>query len=536
MARVLFTGGPVITFDGSKADALAIDGDRIVSIGDQAPDAFATCDEVVQLAGRPLLPAFRDGHSHPIHAGINRNELDLTGIKTLDEVLRRIGDWARAHPNDPWIVGHCYAPTLLPGGVGRSEWLDAICADRPVVLFPTDYHAMWANSAALAIGDVRVGTPDPPLGEIVRHADGSPVGMLLEFGAMDLVQRHMPPTSSATFARGLTEAMRLMSMEGIVWAQDASVAHEEFDAYVAGARERKMTCRINNAFRADPLLWVTQQPTFSSARDALALDPVASKWVDARTVKFFADGVIEAGTGFLLEPYEDAPHTCGLPNWSAEGLKEAVRAFDADGFQIHIHAIGDAGVRMALDAIEHAAQVNGARDRRPVIAHTQLVHLEDRHRFASLGVIANFEPLWACLDSSQLDLTFPRLGPARSALQYPIASLAATGAPISFGSDWPVSSHRPLDGLAVAVTRRNERGEPIDGWLPEERMSILQAIRAYTAGSAYQAFDDDAGELRVGARADVIVLDRDITAIAGDEVPDALVDETWVGGDVVFRR
>ena len=536
MARVLFTGGPIITFDGAPATALAIDDGRIVSIGDQATDAFATFDEVVQLAGRPLLPAFRDGHAHPLHAGINRNELDLTGVSTLDEALRCVGEWAQAHPDDTWIVGHCYAPTLLPGGMGHREWLDAICADRPVVLFPTDGHALWANSAALAIGNVHADTPNPPLGEIVRDADGRPVGMLLEFGGMDLVKRHMPPTSSATFAHGLAEAMRCLSMEGIVWAQDASVTLEELEAYVDGARKGTLTCRINNAFRAEPLLWVAQRPTFASARDALALDPVASAWVDARTIKFFADGVIEAGTGFLLEPYEDAPHTCGLPNWTAEGLKEAVRAFDADGFQIHIHAIGDAGVRMALDAIEHAAQLNGARDRRPVIAHTQLVHPDDRNRFAPLGVIANFEPLWACLDDSQLDLTFPRLGPARSALQYPIASLAATGAPISFGSDWPVSSHRPLDGLAVAVTRRNQRGEPVDGWLPEERISILQAIHAYTAGSAFQAFDDDAGALRVGARADLVVLDRDITAIAGDEVPDALVDETWVGGKSVYCR
>lgn len=536
MARVLFTGGPIITFDGAPATALAIDGDRIVAIGEQATEAFASFDEVVQLAGRPLLPAFRDGHAHPVHAGINRSELDLTGVETLDEVLRRVGEWALSHPDDSWIVGHCYAPPLLPGGVGRSEWLDAVCADRPVVLYPTDYHALWANSAALAIAGVRPGTPDPPQGEIVRDGDGSPVGMLLEFGAMDLMQRHMPPTSPATFERGLTEAMRCLSMEGIVWAQDASVAIEEFDAYVAGARKGAMTCRINNAFRAEPSRWVAQRPIFNDARKALELDVVASAWVEARTVKFFADGVIEAGTGFLLEPYEDAPHTCGLPNWTAEGLKEAVRAFDADGFQIHIHAIGDAGVRMALDAIEHAAHLNGPRDRRPVIAHTQLVHPHDRNRFAALGVIANFEPLWAQLDSSQLDLTIPRLGPERTALQYPIASLAATGAPISFGSDWPVSSHRPLDGLAVAVTRRNSRGEPIDGWLPEERMSILHAIRAYTAGSAFQAFDDDSGALRVGARADVIVLDRDITSIAGDEVSDALVDETWVAGNAVYRR
>ena len=220
-----------------------------------------------------------------------------------------------------------------------------------------------------------------------------------------------------------------------------------------------------------------------------------SPLLSARTVKFFADGVIEAGTGYLLEPYEDTPHSCGLPNWSPEGLKEAVRIFDADGFQIHIHAIGDGGVRMALDAIEHAALLNGPRDRRPVIAHTQLVHPEDRPRFGALGVIANFEPLWACLDPSQIELTLPRLGPERSALQYPIATLARLGATVSFGSDWPVSSHRPLDGLAVAVTRLNAKGEPVDGWVPEERVSILQAIEAYTAGSAFQAFDDDAGSL-----------------------------------------
>ena len=160
----------------------------------------------------------------------------------------------------------------------------------------------------------------------------------------------------------------------------------------------------------------------------MAADPVASPWLTAHTVKFFADGVIEAGTGFLLEPYDDVPGCCGLPNWSPEGLAEAVRAFDADGFQIHIHAIGDGGVRMALDAIEHAARMNGPRDRRPVIAHTQLVAVADRQRFVDLGVIANFEPLWACLDDSMEQLTIPRLGAERSALQYPIGSLHSLGA------------------------------------------------------------------------------------------------------------
>jgi predicted amidohydrolase YtcJ len=536
MPRVLFTNGPIITSGGQSATSLAVEDDRIVAIGDEAASWSASFDQVVQLDGRAVVAAFRDGHAHPLHAGINRTELDFTDVTSYDGIIDHVRRWADAHPHDSWIVGHCYAPPLLPGGMGRAEWLDDVCGDRPVVLYPTDYHALWANSAALAIGNVTESTPDPSLGVIVRDGEGRPTGMLLEHGAMELVETHMPPISRATRERGLLEAMHALSSEGIVWCQDAVVGFDELDVYADGARRGVLTCRINAAFKADPLMWMQQRQGFVEAQQAVEADEATSAWVTAHTVKFFADGVIEAGTGFLLEPYENAPHTCGLPNWTAGGLKEAVRAFDADGFQIHIHAIGDAGVRMALDAIEHAARLNGRRDRRAVIAHTQLVHPDDRARFASLGVIANFEPLWACLDPSQVDLTMPCLGPERSSLQYPIATLAQLGARVSFGSDWPVSSHRPLDGLAVAVTRRNANGEPVDGWVPEERISILQAIDAYTAGSAFQAFDDDAGALAVGARADLVVLDCDITAIAGDEVPGASVDETWVGGTQVFRR
>ena len=249
----------------------------------------------------------------------------------------------------------------------------------------------------------------------------------------------------------------------------------------------------------------------------------------ARAVKFFADGVIEAGTGFLLEPYENAPHTCGLPNWTAEGLKEAVRTFDADGFQIHIHAIGDAGVRIALDAIEHAARLNGRQDRRPVIAHTQLVHPQDRARFVDARCDRQLRAavgLPRCL-AGRPDAAVSRAGAQLAAISRS-PRLARLGARVSFGSDWPVSSHRPLDGLAVAVTRRNAKGEPVDGWVPEERISIMRGNRCVYRRSAFQAFDDDAGTLVVGGRADLVVLDRDITAIAGDEVPGAIVDETWI--------
>lgn len=524
---------PSLLFNAGER-SVAVSAGKIVAVGDEALTWRASFDQVVDVDGRLLLPGFRDGHAHPLHAGTNRLELDFTGITTLAGTLDALRHWQLAHPDQRWIVGRCYDPSVLPDAMGRAEWLDAVCPDRPVTIYPTDNHAVWANTAAMATAGITAETPEPPLGEIVRDADGSPIGMFLEFGGMGLFDGFVPRVDRAMQDRGLVEAMRALSAEGIVWAQDASVTVEELDVYIDAARAGAATCRINTAFRADPQRWAEQRAGFLDGRHRAVDGPAAL--VTANTIKFFADGVIEAGTGFLLEPYEDAPHSCGLPNWSPEGLAEAVRRFDADGFQIHVHAIGDAGVRMALDAIEHAERENGPRDRRPVIAHTQLVHPDDRPRFVAHGVIANFEPLWAQHDDSMVDLTFPRLGPERSALQYPIGSLLRSGAPVSFGSDWPVSSHRPLDGLSTAVTRLNARGEPVGGWLPEERIPIGQAIAAYTAGTAHQAFDDDAGRIAVGQRADLVVLDRDITAVAGEEIPDARVDQTWLAGQLVYER
>jgi predicted amidohydrolase YtcJ len=359
--------------------------------------------------------------------------------------------------------------------------------------------------------------------------------MLYEFGATALVERHLPVLSHDQQLQALSAAMTALTPKRIVWAQDASIDENALALHVAGAHAGLFTCRLNTAWRADPTKWTSQRAKFNDGRLSLTADAVASRWITANTVKFFADGVIEAGTGFLLEPYDDEPGCCGLPNWSPEALNDAVRAFDADGFQIHIHAIGDGGVRMALDAVEHANRLNGPRDRRPVIAHTQLVHPDDRHRFAVLGVVANFEPLWACLDPNMEQLTIPRLGPDRSALQYPIGSMHAAGAHVSFGSDWPVSSVTPVHGLAVAVTRQNEHGEPSTGWTPDERLPIAHALAAYTSGSAYQAFDDDAGTLEVGRRADFCVLETDITAMSGREIGDVPVVQTYLAGSCAGR-
>ena len=534
----LFRGGTVVTnLPGLPVtDALAVHDGRVVALGAEAHDWAASWDEVIDLRGRCLVPGFRDGHAHPLAAGIEMTSLQLNGVSTLDAALTAAGAWAAAHPTDAWILGAGHSTAILPDGIGDATWLDAMVPDRPVVLISNDHHTMWVNTAALRAAGIDTNTPDPDGGVIVRRADGTPCGTLREFGAIRLMEAVMPAVGATERAAGVAPSLTELARHGIVWVQDALVSADLLETYLATAAAGQLTCRFNLAFRAEPSHWRRQADEFVAWRSRVDGDPAALEWLTAGTVKFFADGVIEAGTGFLLEPYTDAPHTCGLPNWTPGELGEAVRCFDAAGFQIHIHAIGDGGVRMALDAIEHAQRCNGSADRRAVIAHTQLVHPDDLRRFAALGVIANFEPLWSQLDPIMVELTIPRLGPRRSALQYQIGSLARAGAPVSFGSDWPVSSVNPLAGMSVAVTRRTTTGEPVGGWTPDERVPLLQAITAYTAGTAYQGYEEnDRGSLAPGAWADLAVLAADITTIDGDEARDVTVEQTVLAGVTVHR-
>ena len=532
MSTTVFTNGSVLTPEGVLTADVAVAGGIVAAVGHEATAVEGTR---VDLDGGLLLPGFRDGHVHPLWGGIDLARLPLETCDDPDEIGARLGDYAAAHPELEWIIGGPYRAEVLPGGIGDARWLDRVVPDRPVMLSANDYHTVWVNSRALELAGIDASTPDPALGQIHRRADGTPSGMLVEWGAIDMVERLQPKAGTAERDHGLELGMAHLAAHGLVWLQEAAATADDGSTYLAAARAGRLPLRVNVAWRADPETWVRDLETFAALRAEIAGEEACDGRLTAHTVKFFADGVIEHGTGMVLEPYEDEPHSCGLPNWTPEALAEAVARVDALGFQTHVHAIGDGGIRMALDAIEHAATRNDRRDRRPVIAHTQLVHPDDRPRFARLGVIANFEPLWAQLDGAMTELTIPRLGPERSALQYPIGSLHRLGARISFGSDWPVSSAAPLEGLAVAVTRQTRSGEPLDGWLPEERVPVATALAAYTAGSAHQAYDDDRGTIAVGAPADFTLVAADITAIAGGEVADVAVTGTWVDGVEVFR-
>ena len=528
-------GGIVVTGVPSapRVRAVAVHDGYVVALDEDALALLPIARATLDLEGGAVLASFGDGHVHPLWGGVELVGPQVREATTVSELVAAVGAYADAHPELGWIQGGPYDPTLVPGGRFDAAWLDAAVPDRPVVLQSTDHHCLWVNTEALRRSGIDAGTPDPPTGEIARRPDGSALGTLVEWTAMDLVLRNAPRPTAQEREDAVARSTALFAAAGVTWVQEAALSPADVEAYLAAAGAGRLAVRVNIALRADPDRWRSQRGEFLAARHRAAVSSVADQ-VSVRTVKMFADGVVEAGTAAMLAPYDDllgSGHTCGLPVWAPDELAVAAAAFDADGFQLHVHAIGDAGVRAALDAVEHVGRVNGPRERRPVIAHTQVVDPADVPRFAALGVIANLEPLWAQLDPLQVDLTAPRLGAERTGWQYPMASLAASGAVLSMGSDWPVSSYRPLEGLAVAVTPQTPAGSPPGGWLPHERLPVETAFSAYTQGVAYQAFEEDRwGSVTVGRRADLVWLDRDPTRTDPGEWRSVTVRRTWLAG------
>lgn len=509
----------------STTDSVLFRHGRIVALGAAARRLPA--DVVVEAQGAFVAPAFADGHVHPLFGGLESQFAPVRDVTSPELIAQSVGAWARAHPDAEWVRGEGFDPTVAPGGVFHAAWLDAQVPDRPVVLRAADYHTVWVNSVALQRAGLVQGVAQPVDGEIVLDASGAPVGTLREWGAWHRVYGLLPAVPDAVRTEALRSATAGFAASGIAWVQDAWSEPADVEAWIRAADAGVLSVRADLALWADAQNWRSQIDSFVSSRAAVAAG--ASGVVSATTVKFFADGVIESGTGALLEPYCDCPHSRGMPIWDPDELCAAVADVDRQGFTPHIHAIGDRGVRMALDALEHAARVNRSRDRRWAIAHNQLVDDDDLPRFSELGVIANFEPYWAKLDSWQVELTSPRLGHERQDRQYRIASALRSGAVVSFGSDWPVTTYSPLAGIQVAVTRRESAAD--ETWMPEECLTVDEALTAYTAGVAYQAGRDDAGTIRPGAVADLVLLGADPRAVEPMVIEGIDVLGTWVSGE-----
>jgi len=538
MPLAVLVGGSIIieaTRDGqiTTDSAIAFQDGRVVAVGAEASELSREPEaEVIDLEGGTLIPALGEGHAHPVLGGLEsagpqvRDARDRAGII---EIVRR---WKADHPSDAWIVGASYDATFADAGLFDARWLDEVTGDTPTVLRAWDYHTVWVNSAALAAAGITAETPDPDHGRIARRADGSPMGTLQEAAANDFLANVVPAFSTRSRVEAIERATREYAAQGTTWVQDAWVDPSDLETYRVAAAEDRLHTRVNLAFRADPDHWRDQIELFVGFRAEIrALD---HDRLSGETVKFFIDGVIENHTASLIEPYADRPEDRGLPNWSEAELQAATAAFDAAGFQLHLHAIGDRANRIALDALEAVQQQNAPRDRHHVIAHVAMLAPGDAERFSKLGVIANFEPYWAQCDAVMQSLTIPHIGHDREGWQYLIGSVLGAGATISFGSDWPVTTKDWRQAFATAVTRHSHLERDAEPWLPAERISAGAALAAYTTGIARQALAPDRGRLVPGSVADAVWLSADPLTTDPNDVPEIRVRATWLAGSQTY--
>ncbi|RFA06921.1 amidohydrolase [Subtercola boreus] len=524
MSAVLFYGGTIrLDSTTDTADELLVVDGVVAEAGTHVPAEAVTID----LEGGLLLPAFGDGHVHPLLAGRELAGPQLRDAASVNEIVRRVADWSE-NSWQPWLIGGSYDATIVDGGLFDARWLDAADRDRPIVLHSWDYHTVWVNTAALEAAGITSATADPASGRIARRPDGSPLGTLIERPAIDLVLGRAPQPRIEDDVESIVWASERLAERGIAWAQEAWTELDQIPAWIAAGRSERLSVDFDLALRADPGLWPGQLGAIVAA--ARSFDDVEG--LTARTIKFFVDGIIETHTAQMLECYHDASHR-GIANWPPERLVDAVVECDRAGFDVHLHAIGDAAVRSAIDAAE-AIRESLRRGRRLTIAHAQVIDPEDLARLASLDVTICFQPQWAALDDVMAKLTLPRLGAERE-LQYRIRSALQAGARISFGSDWPVAAPDVISGIQTAVTRQNAEGQPSEGWYPAERISVHHALDAATAGVAYQAGDEKTrGALGAGFRADLVWLDRDIREVAPERITEARVRGTWRRGERTY--
>jgi len=542
-ADLLFTNGTVFSAgaDRSRRAGIAVKDGRILAVGsdDELRELAGAGTETVDLAGGLVLPGFQDAHVHPVMAGVDMLRCELHGTRSAQECLERIAAYAAANPAAEWITGGGWAMDLFPGGTPTRQLLDAVVPDRPVILSNKDGHGAWVNTEALRRAGVDATTPDPQDGRIEREVGGSPSGTLHE-GAVDLVGAHAGTVGFDEQYAGLLAAQELLFSYGVTSWQDAAVGDvlgmkDLYDVYRKAGANGDLVARVVGA------LW------WERGRGLEQVDELLDRRADggvgrfrATSVKIMQDGVAENFTAAMTEHYLDG---CGCPTDNSglsfvdpTALRTYVTRLDAEGFQVHFHALGDRAVREALDAVEAARAANGPSDNRHHLAHLQVVHPDDLGRFAALEATANIQSLWACHEPQMDELTIPFLGERRAAWQYPFGELVAAGAAIAAGSDWPVSSPDPLAAIHVAVNRRLP-GEANGPFYPQNRITLAQALSAYTAGSArVNHHDDVTGHLRTGAHADVVVLDRDPFDGLPDEIASARVARTYVGGELVFSN
>jgi hypothetical protein len=529
----VFTGGAVYTVDPERswASAVAIRDGRIVYVGDdgRAQAWIGPETEVTQLRGRMLLPGFHDSHMHPMAAGTRFARCQLRGLEWPAAVLAELERCAGALAPGDWLRGVDLSSEAFAGDGPDISQLDRLTGDHPALIQSRAGNRFWANSLVLRMAGIGVATPEPPYGRIGRAPGSQEPNGILEGSAAGDVYGLLPRYSTETLVGGLAYASALAHQFGITSSNEASTQPEQVAAYVDAGQSGALDLRVQASLSWNPERGLEQIADLERLRGQ-----AGGERFSARSIKFFLDGEGSHRSAALLEPYAGRPDERGALQFSDRELETYVTALDTAGFDLHFHAWGDAAVRQALDALEHAIWANPAWDRRHQIAHLALVHPDDLARFAALGVVADVQPLWAHLDGER-ELEIRALGSERGGRLSPVRSLIDAGARVVAGSDWISESMNPLVAIQYALTRRS-LDRPGPAWIPEERASLEQMIEAYTINGAWLARQEgETGSIEVGKAADLVVLDRNLFEIDPMEIARARVLLTLLEGKEVHR-
>jgi predicted amidohydrolase YtcJ len=518
--------------------ALAIAGDRISAVGTdrEIRELAGTSARVIDAEGGLVSPGINDAHVHLDNGARQLANLDLSGETSLEGIRRRIAEFARANPQREWICGRGWVYATFPGGFPHRTMLDEIVPDRPAAFESYDMHTTWVNSPALSRLGISNSTPDPDGGQIVRDARGEATGILKET-AMTLVDRALPPLAEAEQLGLLEQAMRVASRHGLTSMQDASLPSIPFAALERLRQSGVPILRVRLSRIMEPGHSMTDRERRLDEYEDDAFPHRGDPWLSAGVLKTFMDGVVESRTASMLAPYEGAhpgdAGAAGEPRWEPGEFEAALLIADRRGWQVQAHAIGDHAIRTALDAFEAVAKTNGPRDRRHRIEHIEAIDPADIPRFGRLGVIASMQPFHADPNKNLFEMWSKQIGPERASRGWSWKSIQATGGRLAFGSDWPVVFLDPRLGLNTAVNRTTPGGEPPGGWIPSERLTMLEALTAYTSGSAHAEFaEKEKGALRPGMLADLAIFARDLLSIPAREVPSVEVRATIIGGRV----
>ena len=537
---IILTNGKIWTGESetSFVEAIAITGNTITQIGDSNSIlALAGAQtEIIDLQGKLVTAGFNDAHIHFLSGSMGLTQVDLLATKSLEEVISITSDFIQNNPNKEWITGRGWQYTYFESGLPDHTTMKALDLDKPIFIKAYDGHSAYANPKALELAGITSATVFEGFGEIVKDAQGNPTGALKE-DAMDLVGKWVPAPSKADQLDALRKGMSLAASLGITSIQNASGSEEELKLYQQLLSSNELTLRYAAAFSVGGNSTPEDLERFTFLKDSIG---TANPWIRADAIKFMIDGVIESHTAAMLEHYADLlpEHelALGMVNMSTDRFQELVSELDKRGFRLYTHAIGDRGVREVLAAYEKAQSSNPARDRRHRIEHIETIAPEDLPRFAKGGILASMEPIHA--DPATVGVWAKAIGEERLPWSFAWNSMLQNGAKLVFSSDWPACiSLDPIRGIHVAVNRRDPSGYPEEGWVVQEKISIYEAMKAYTQAGAFSSYEENKkGLLKAGYLADLIVFSQDLFTIPSMKIHQTKVDLTLVEGRKIFER